>query len=201
VKPQLQFMVNISGIDTGIFLFIQGFTGNRIFDTFFLLCADLLVLLIPATLVYLWFNSREDRRDSVFTFLTAVTGISLTYILGIFYFHNQPFSAYSTIVSGGELDNAFPSQHTASMFSVFWSFLYLKREKLVWLFGIAGFLTGFGRVFVGYHYPLDILGGILSGLLGLILVVLLDEYIGERIDILVRETYRIEETVRNRLGI
>jgi hypothetical protein len=30
---------------------------------------------------------------------------------------------------------------------------------------------------------------------------LLDEYIGERIDILVRETYRIEETVRNRLGI
>jgi undecaprenyl-diphosphatase len=194
-------MVSISGVDTEIFLFIQGFTGNRIVDTFFLLCAELLVLLIPATLAYLWFNSREDRRDAVFTFLTAVIGISLTYALGLLYFHNQPFSAYNTIVSGGELDNAFPSQHTASMFSVFWSFLYLRRDKLAWLFGLTGILTGFGRVFVGHHYPIDILGGIFSGLLGLLLIYLLKDYIEPVIDRIVKLSYDVESRISGSLSL
>ncbi|MFT4892511.1 MAG: undecaprenyl-diphosphatase [Candidatus Nanohaloarchaea archaeon] len=190
-------MSSISGIDTQLFLFVQSFTGNRVVDTFFLMCAELLVFLIPTVLVYLWFRSEEARRDSVFTFLTAVAGISLTYGLGLLYFHHQPFSTYNTIVSGGELDNAFPSQHTASMFSVFWSFLYLKRRKLAWIFGVSGVLTGFGRVFVGLHYPLDILGGVVSGLLGLVVAVAVYRYLDSWVDRLIDLSYRVEELIRS----
>lgn len=179
-------------LDKELFLFIQGFTGNPVLDSIMLFLAEVLVFLVPLTLIYLWFRSCHAREDALFTFISTVAGISLTYALGIFYFHNQPFATYDTIVAGGELDNAFPSQHTATMFSVFWSFLYLERRRLAAVFGIAGVMTGIGRVFVGHHYPVDILGGVLSGLLGLGLAVLLEELFGDEIDLVLD---KVEEAV------
>jgi undecaprenyl-diphosphatase len=163
--------------------------------------AEALAFLIPVTLVYLWFESRESRRDSLFTFTATVLGISLTYLLGMVYFHNQPFATYDTIVSGGDLDNAFPSQHTASMFSVFWSFLYLKRRRMTVIFGVTGFLTGLGRVSVGHHYPFDILGGILSGILGLGVAVLLENSFSEKLDNLVARSYSLQRLILDKFDI
>lgn len=188
-------MVDITALDTQIFLFIQQFTGNRIVDLFFLVAAETLVLLVPAVLIYLWFESPESRRDSLFTFTATISGITATYLLGVFYFHHQPFYLYETIVPGGELNNAFPSQHTATMFSVFWSFVYLKRKKLAWLFGITGAITGFSRVFVGLHYPLDILGGIFSGLIGLMISYLVFRLLDSQISELIRFSYNFERAV------
>lgn len=192
-------VLDITSLDQQLFLFIQSFTGNPVLDTSMFFLAEALALLIPLTLVYLWFESRESRKDSVFTFFATVAGISLTYLLGLFYFHNQPFSTYDTIVSGRGLNNAFPSQHTASMFSCFWSFLYLERRKLTYLFGAAGLLTGLGRVFVGLHYPMDILGGILSGLLGLGGAVVLTGRFKDEFDRLIEESYRAENWLKAKI--
>lgn len=189
------------GLDQELFLFIQSFTGNPVLDATMFFLAEALALLIPISLIYLWFESRESRKDSVFTFFATVAGISLTYVLGLFYFHNQPFATYDTIVSGRGLNNAFPSQHTASMFSCFWSFLYLKRRKLTYLFGVAGTLTGLGRVFVGLHYPMDILGGVLSGLLGLGVAIVLKRAFSDELDLLIDKSYSVENLVRDRLGV
>lgn len=194
------FTSNYMGLDQQLFLFIQSFTGNTLIDSTMLFFAEALAFLIPVTLVYLWFESRESRRESIFTFVTTVLGIGFTYVMGLFYFHNQPFATYDTIVSGGELDNAFASQHTASMFSVFWSFLYLKHRRLAILFGVTGFLTGLGRIFVGHHYPVDVLGGVFSGLLGLGVAVLLENYLSDELDWLVDKSYDVEESTRARLG-
>lgn len=194
-RPQICFM----GLDQELFLFIQGFTGNALMDSTMLFLAEVLVLLVPITLVYLWFESRESRSDSVFVFAATVSGIAITYVLGLFYFHHQPFSVYETIISGGELDNAFPSQHTATMFSVFWSFLYLKRNRLAALFGVTGVLTGLARVFVGLHYPVDILGAVVAGLLGLSAIAPLDQKL-DVFDPLVDLSYRVEEYLREKTG-
>ncbi|PSH01828.1 MAG: hypothetical protein BRC27_00775, partial [Nanohaloarchaea archaeon SW_10_44_10] len=68
-------MVDVAAIDTQLFLFIQQFTGNTIIDFFFLTAAEILVLLVPAVLIYLWFESPESRKNSVFTFTATVSGI------------------------------------------------------------------------------------------------------------------------------
>lgn len=193
-------MIDIASWDIQLFTFIQGFTGNPAVDSFFLVMAEVLVLSVPAVLTYLWFQSREDRDVALFTFLATVSGISLTYVLGLFYFHHQPFSVYSTIASSGELNNAFPSQHTATMFSVFWSFLYFKRRKLAGFFGAAGILTGFARVFVGFHYPLDILGGVLSGLLGVAVAVLIYRLAEDRVQDMIDFSYRAEKMLTDFLS-
>lgn len=184
-------------LDQQLFLFVQGFTGNPFLDTLMLFFAETMVLLVPASLIYLWFSSEEERRDSIFTFLATITGISFTYVMGLFYFHHQPFATYDTIVSGGDLNNAFASQHTATVFSCFWSYLYLQRRRLTEILGVAGILTGVGRVFVGHHYPMDILGGIVSGLLGLFVIARLDGEFPRYIDQAVKVSYRIEDRLRS----
>jgi len=190
-------MVEVAAIDTQLFLFIQQFTGNKIIDFFFLAAAETLVLLVPAVLIYLWFESPESRNNSVFTFAATISGIAFSYILGLLYFHHQPFYLYNTVIAGGDLENAFASQHTAAMFSVFWSFVYLKRRRLMELFGIAGALTGLGRIFVGLHYPLDVLGGIFSGLIGVFIAVMIFRFAETEIEKMVEVSYQLEDRLRS----
>lgn len=60
---------------------------------------------------------------------------------------------------------SFPSGQAANAFAVatFYS-LILKKEKLTLLFFCLAFLTAIGRVYLGAHYPLDVIAGSLIGI-------------------------------------
>ena len=57
---------------------------------------------------------------------------------------------------------SFPSSHAANFFCVS-SFVFLRNCRL-WPLFILGLLIGFSRVYVGSHYPLDVVGGLVIGL-------------------------------------
>lgn len=58
---------------------------------------------------------------------------------------------------------SFPSNHAANMFAVA-TFLSLVFRKYVWAFFAMAAIVGYSRIYVGVHYPLDVLGGALVGL-------------------------------------
>ncbi|HSF29310.1 MAG TPA: phosphatase PAP2 family protein [Candidatus Tectomicrobia bacterium] len=67
---------------------------------------------------------------------------------------------YPAAVQGYQFDwNSFPSDHMALYFAIALGTLWLRRTwgivLLIW--SLAG--VAFPRLYVGYHYPLDILGG------------------------------------------
>jgi undecaprenyl-diphosphatase len=59
---------------------------------------------------------------------------------------------------------SFPSGHTGSSFAVFGAFIFSKAKYKYWVLAMA-VLIAFSRMYLHVHFPSDILGGILLGLL------------------------------------
>ena len=60
-------------------------------------------------------------------------------------------------------DASFPSGHTVSAMAVAFT-VYLQHKKLGIVTIICGLLMGLSRLYVGVHFPTDVYGGILVGL-------------------------------------
>jgi undecaprenyl-diphosphatase len=60
--------------------------------------------------------------------------------------------------------SSFPSGHTSSSFACAWVLSRLAPRLTVPLFALAA-LIGFSRIYVGVHYPLDVLAGAVFGIL------------------------------------
>ena len=73
---------------------------------------------------------------------------------------------------------SFPSGHTtnsfalATVFGLNWQIPFLKKKlKLIWLLIPLASIVGFSRIYVGVHYPIDVLVGAIIGIiLGLIAI-------------------------------
>ena len=62
-------------------------------------------------------------------------------------------------------DYSFPSGHTAAAFASVTA-LYLAGEKKLWKLALAlGCVIAFSRMYLYVHYPTDILGGVIIGIL------------------------------------
>jgi len=153
-------------LNEAIFLKIQALTGIPIIDQLMLFLAEALVLLVPLSLFYLWFSGREGREDAAFAFGTTVLGIGAAYAMGLLYFHENPSATYETLVTHHP-ENSFPSQHTAALFSAGLPLILRKRKAFGYLLTLAAVITGFARVYVGEHWPVDILGAFIASSIGL----------------------------------
>ena len=63
-----------------------------------------------------------------------------------FLFHRQSYS--------------FPSDHATFLFTLAFGFLIAKNRPLGWIFLVGALLVSAARVVSGFHYPGDILGGV-----------------------------------------
>lgn len=70
------------------------------------------------------------------------------------------------LVSYCPMSGSFTSNHAANHFALgTFCFITLKPafQRFTWLFIAWAFMIGYAQVYVGVHYPLDILGGALLG--------------------------------------
>lgn len=63
-----------------------------------------------------------------------------------------------------ESDKSFPSGHTTAAFSAMTAVFLVGNKRISWLAFLFGILMGISRIYLGVHYPSDVLGGILVGL-------------------------------------
>ena len=118
--------------------------------------------------VMYWFTRKRENRimiiSSMFAFVVAeVFGA----IAGAIHSNNQPFAELSNVnqLIGHAIDNSFPSDHAIEFFSICITFLLFKKNlRYVWL--AIAILVSISRVWVGVHYPADILVGAILGIIG-----------------------------------
>ena len=87
----------------------------------------------------------------------------------------RPFERYSLPLPLGHVphDPSFPSGHAAMAFASATVLSYF-RPRLAAAFFLLAVAIGFARVYVGVHYPLDVLGGAVLGcVVGALVIALL----------------------------
>lgn len=139
---------------------------SAILDKLMVFGAEYLIFLTLLFTILLAVKGSAKEKKVIFLSVVglAVAEAVIT-LIRIFYKEPRPFITYpelQTLVKHGK-DLAFPSTHTTIM-SVITSAYYFYKSKWAPLFLILTLWVGFSRIFVGVHYPLDIIGGLATGL-------------------------------------
>lgn len=135
--------------------------GLMVFFTQFAFPFFALVLLL------MWVLGKEKEKYTVaYAVIAAVIGLVINYILGHIFYENRPFVTHHVnLLVQHAKDSSFPSDHATGTFSIALAILWRKHRKIgigMLLFAIC---TGISRVYVGNHYPFDVLTSIVIALI------------------------------------
>jgi undecaprenyl-diphosphatase len=86
-------------------------------------------------------------------------------LIGKFWHRQRPFATHPSAHVWGSRshDASFPNDHASAAFAI--AFTVFLFDRLVGaIFLVAALIIGAGRVFIGAHYPADVLAGCLVGL-------------------------------------
>ncbi len=125
--------------------------------------AELPVILIPLCLGLLWIRDTNGKTVAFNAGLNTVLALLLNCIIPLIWYHNRPFVDHLGLqLIPHTVDSSFPSDHITLFASVGFYLFYEKSYRKVGIVLLAlSLATGWARVFVGVHYPLDILGAYL----------------------------------------
>lgn len=136
-------------------------------------------------LAMFWIRRRLNNRREALLFLSAVASAGLFNLL-LKYWFQRPRPELGLIEAGGF---SFPSGHSMGAFALYGLLAYLLRrqfaglvERSLWLLFSATMILciGFSRVYLGVHYPSDVIGGFLSGSCLVALTIAYNRYVWRR---------------------
>lgn len=125
--------------------------------------AQWVIWLVPLWLTLSWFRSRaQERRELLQALATVLLALALGQAIGMAWPQPRPFMLHlgSQFLAHAP-DPGFPSDHV----TVFWSLACAALatrgfSRLAVLWFALGLLVGCSRVFLGVHFPLDVLGAL-----------------------------------------
>lgn len=154
--------------------------------------ADYLILLIPLLLLALWFRGkRAPRTTALHALAVTLLALGIGQIVGLLLPHPRPFMiglGHAWLVHVP--DASFPSDHATVFASVALSLLLDGVPVLAALSLLAGVAVAWARIFLGVHFPFDMLGALLVAALSAALVAPLWRRLGAGLTDLAERLYR-----------
>ncbi|MBR5377140.1 MAG: phosphatase PAP2 family protein [Lachnospiraceae bacterium] len=173
-------------MEADILLYIQNNLRNPVLDPVMAIITHLCNgAFIWIALIVLLLMIKKTRRTGIActaALLINVTIVNL--IIKNLVGRIRPYDVISELelLIERQWDSSFPSGHTASSFAVAFAF-FLKTPKK---YGIPALvlaaLIGFSRLYVGVHYPSDVLCGMIIGMLSAFIAVKVTDRVFARMD-------------------
>lgn len=172
-------MNSLIEFDHAAFLKINGEWTHPILDSVMPILTDLHQAgpwpFIGLTMIIgFWLYKSRARAAKTIVLIALSIGLSdaVSYRILKPYF-NRPRPEFSnvkvTLRTGHHSGRSFPSNHSANNFAAANTLSYVAPQ-LAWLWFAIAFVIGYSRVYVGVHFPIDVIAGASVGILMSMLV-------------------------------
>ncbi|MBF0180380.1 MAG: undecaprenyl-diphosphatase [Magnetococcales bacterium] len=161
-------MQELEALNHAWFLHINGGTGTP--EWLIRLAvgiAEGTVLLLPAILLLMAFRGdRQQRLLVIRTGLVLILALGMSLTIRHFWHHPRPF-----VIGLGNAwlqhspSSSFPSNHMTAFMAVGFSIFCNKMPRAGLLVLVTGLAVAWARIFLGVHFPMDMLGAIAVALL------------------------------------
>ena len=171
-------------LDSYLFQFINSYLSNPILDVIFVFFHKphtylwFIVFILSLTSFYIY----KERKKAVFVIIFLIIGVIITDQIGStiknFEFRNRPYIKEKNVnlpkgIYLPKIDSdykktesskkSFPSNHSANIVLIASLLAYIYNSKKKY-FIILAILVGISRIYVGVHYPLDVIVGAILGI-------------------------------------
>lgn len=154
-----------------IFLQIFSLSNHSAFLDALMIFGAVYIIWITAFLAVIFgiFGSNKEKKALILSVAGIIIAWIIIFIIRLFIFEPRPFITLSLAPLINETSPAsFPSIHATFMAVAAFAYLFAK-SKWSPLFIFFLVWVALARIYVGVHYPLDIMGGILVGFISVFL--------------------------------
>ncbi|RQS65680.1 phosphatase PAP2 family protein [Burkholderia sp. Bp8963] len=156
-------MDSIEAFNQALFLMINGtpMTPSWVVGVA-LVVADYMIWLIPLLMTAMWLSGSNRQRElAIRACVLALLALGANQLIGLGWSHPRPFAiGLGHTFLPHAPDSSFPSDHATVFASIA---LTLLIERMRWLGGmtlVVGIAVAWARVFLGVHFPLDMIGAV-----------------------------------------
>ena len=133
--------------------------------TFF---AEYAIWALPVIIGFSWLRGSEHTRKVLLeATASGLAGLLINQLIGLVWQHPRPFmiGLGHTLIPHAA-DSSFPSDHLTLLWAVAFSFLMHRSPRLAGIaFALLGLPVAWARIYLGVHFPLDMVGAALVAVL------------------------------------
>jgi len=155
-------------MDYNLFLKMNNLVNKWInLDSLAIFFAKYFIYYLIAGAIFFVFLIKTKKEKIRYIFLAGVSIIfsrlMITELIRLVWYRPRPFISHQVnLLVEHSASGSFPSGHSVFLFTLAMAIFFFNKKIGIIFFALS-FLVGLARVFIGFHYPLDIFGGFIIG--------------------------------------